>query len=88
MITEHVVGNITFRQILDPEKPNRPKVGLMIGGISLMLQETTWNSLARLVNEVGEIHSDNDEVGSETSGDDGEMTDSAEEAESMESTEV
>lgn len=60
----------------------------MVGGISLTIQETTWNSLAWLVNEVGEIHSDNDEVGSETSGDDGEMTDSAEEAESMESTEV
>ena len=82
MLDEHAVGNTRFRQILDPEKPNRTRVGLMVGGISLTLQETTWNSLARLVNEVGEIHRDKDKVESEASGDN--ETNVAEEADNTE----
>lgn len=53
-----------------------------------MLQETTWNSLAQLVSEVGEIHSNNDEVGNEASGDDSEIIDAVEDNESIESDEL
>lgn len=69
MLDESSVGNVSFRNI-----PAEKRVGLRIGGVGLTLQQSTWNCLAKLAEDIGVIQSDAEHQ-SDANSDDGESID-------------
>lgn len=53
MLQEHRIGNISFKEAIDPAGYTKAK--LNIGGIALKLQRTTWNDLVSLAEGVGKL---------------------------------